>query len=132
MTESNNLIMLKDVPDLETMVPTSIDLSYEYWTPEKEGEIRRLIFMSIEQRSVPDQNDDTKSVMLDCAVFVEPSKDGAHKAVVNGSKRLVAVFVNNSIDAGTPVEITYRGKKKNLSNSNMSDAWSVQVLGEAS
>jgi len=50
------------------------------------------------------------------------------RTVVNGSKRLVAVFENNEIAPNTPVQITYKGKKKNRTNGNMSDDWSVVTL----
>lgn len=124
---SNEIIKLDAIPSLDDYVPASVDLSGEYWTPE-DGEVRRLIFWSIEERSVPDQKDANKLVDLQCCVFIDPQKDGQHKTVANGSKRLVAAFENSAIVQGTPVQITYVGKKRNRTNANMSDHWSVFVL----
>ena len=75
--------------------------------------------------SVADFNDESKTVELECAVFVEPTENG-HQTVINGSKRLVAAV--ESLTEGTPVEIRYIGKQKNKSNSNMSDRWSIVTL----
>lgn len=123
----SEIIKLDSIPSLDDYVPASVDLSGEYWTPE-EGEVRRLIFWSIEQRGVPDQKDPNLMVELPCCVFIDPQKDGKHRTVANGSKRLVAAFENSGIEQGTPVQITYVGKKRNRTNANMSDHWSVFVL----
>ena len=125
----NDLIMLKDLPNLEKdFEPASVDLSAEYWTPEKDGEQRRMFYWGVEIRNAPDHNNPEQDVELPCVVFVAQAEDGSHKTVVNGSKRLVATFDNNEIKRGTPVQVTYRGKKKNRSNSHMSDSWSVVTL----
>lgn len=123
------LIKLTEIPDLQSdYEPDSVDLSTEYWTPEEEGEQRRMIFWGIGPRSVADHNDSESEVMLECALFVSPATDGGHCTVANGSKRLVAIFKSCEIARGTPVQVTYAGKKKNRTNSNMSDQWSVQTL----
>lgn len=126
---SNQLTTLSEVPDLSAYEVESVDLNSEYWTPEKEGETRRMLFAGVQMRSAPDHNDASKSVELPCAVFIEPMPDGQHKTVINGSKRLVAAFENNSIVSGTPVQIVYRGKKKNRTNAFRSDDWSIQTIG---
>lgn len=123
------MISLDGLVDLDTQYePSTIDLSGEYWTPDKEGESRRLVFVGIEERTAPDHNDPEKDVSLPSVVFIEPSSEGNHKTIFNASKRLLAVFENNEIDRGQPVQITYNGKKKNRTNANMSDDWSVQLL----
>lgn len=125
----NRLIKLDELVDLETgYEPDSIDLSGEYWTPEEPGEVRRMIFAGIETRSAPDHQNPEKQVPLECVVFVLPGKKGNHKTVFNGSRRLVGVFENGDIEKGTAVQITYNGKKKNRTNANQSDDWSVQTL----
>jgi hypothetical protein len=124
-----SLILLKDIPDLEKDFEVeSINLASEYWTPEKEGEKRRMIFMGLEVQSTPDHNDPDKSVDLLCAVFVMRGEDNEFRTVVNGSKRLVGMFENGKVDKGKPVQITYLGKKKNRNNANMSDSWDVRTL----
>jgi hypothetical protein len=112
--------------DLSKLEVASVDLSQQYWTPEKVGEKRRMFFSCVQERIVLDQKTG-EDILLPCAVFVEPI-DGEVRTVVNGSKRLVAVFENNEIAPNTPVQITYKGKKKNRTNGNMSDDWSVVTL----
>ena len=123
----NKIIDLESIPSLEQYVPASTDLSSEYWTPE-DGDIKRLIFWGVEPRDAPDHNDPEKSVQLDCCVFLEPSGNGQFATLINGSKRLVAAFQNNDIEQGTPVQVTYKGKRQNRTNPNKSDFWSVVTL----
>ena len=105
----------------------SVDLSEEYWSPKDAGESKRMIFVGIEPRMAPDHSDKTKSVELPCAVFIEPLASGP-ATVINGSVRLKAIFENNDIATGTPVQVTYKGKKTNRTNANQSDNWGVQLL----
>ncbi len=114
--------------DLESLEVASVDLSQEYWTPSEVGEKKRMIFAGVSERVVLDQKTN-EEILLPCAVFVVPGADG-HKTIVNGSKRLVAVFENGSIANGTPVQVTYTGKKKNRTNGNQSDTWSVVTLAK--
>lgn len=109
--------------NLETLEVASCDQVQQYWTPENPGEKKRLFFYRIEERTVLDQKTN-EPIELACAVFV----DSAGATIVNGSKRLVAVFENNDIKPGTPVQVTYKGKKQNRTNGNKSDDWSVVTL----
>ena len=120
------IMKLDEIPNLEEFEVASVDLSYEYWTPEEEGECRRMFFMGIQPMDVPDHQDADKHVSLDCAVFLQTHPSGEHKTIVNGSVRLKSIV--ERLDPQTPVQITYRGKKKNRSNGNMSDQWSVVTL----
>lgn len=115
--------------DLTTFEVASCDLSQEYWTPSDVGEKRRMVFVKVTDRTVLDQKT-SDEILLPCVVFIQPI-NGESKTVVNGSKRLVAVFENSSMEPGTPFEITYKGKKKNRTNGNMSDDWSVVKLTAA-
>ena len=125
---NSRLIVPSSVPaDLGTYEVASCDLNYEYWTPDKPGEFRRMVYLETSSRSVPDHKDPTINVELPVAVFLYPSADG-NKTVVNGSKRLIAVFENSEIESGTPVQVTYKGKKRNRTNANMSDDWGVVTL----
>lgn len=125
MTE---LIKLEELPDLTEYKPDSVDLVPDYWTPEAEGETRRMFFWRVSVQRVADFNDAEKDTDLECAVFVQPI-DGGHRTVVNGSKRMVAAVAD--LPTGTPVEIKYLGKAKNKQNSNMSDRWSIVTLAKA-
>lgn len=120
------IMRLGEIPDLEEFEVDPVDLSYEYWTPEKEGESRRLFFLSIEEMEVPDHNDDSKLVNLECARFVQKQANGEFQTIVNASIRLMSIV--KKLPPQTPVRITYKGKKKNRTNGNMSDQWSVVTL----
>lgn len=121
----SDLILLENMQSLDDCEVASVDLNYEYWTPEKEGEQRRLYFMGIRERLVPDHSTD-ELVPLKCVVFAEPHGDGA-KAVVNGSVVLVSTFENTALAEGTAVLVTYKGKKRTKSGNN-ADQWSVATL----
>jgi hypothetical protein len=124
---SSDLILPPSNLDLATLEVASVDLSQEYWTPQQEGERKRMVFAGVSDRTVLDQKTG-EEIQLPCAVFIVPGAEGEHKTIVNGSKRLVAVFENGSVANGTPVQVTFTGKKKNRTNGNMSDTWSVVML----
>jgi len=116
----------ESLPDLDQAQELPINLSSEYWTPEKEGESKRVFYSHIEDREIVD--DETGNIsMLPTAFFLE-KKDGAISTVCNSSKRLVGAFQNNSIARGTPFIIIYNGKKKNKNNPYMSDRWTIKPL----
>jgi hypothetical protein len=124
------IMLLPTIVDLSKLKVASCDLSQEYWTPVEPGEQRRMVFAGIQSREVPDAKT-LQPMSLPCAVFLLPGKsDDDHKTIVNGSKRLVAVFEKGNVQEGTPVQVTYKGKKKNVTNGNMSDNWSVVTLAE--
>jgi len=121
--------IVEGVGDLSTYTAESIDIVQEYWTPEKEGDSRRLVFWGFEDRKCIDQ-ETGDLIDLTCVVFVDLCKDGPHRYVCNGSKRLVAAFERINCEQGDPFEITYRGEKKNKTNANKSHDWSVQPLAK--
>lgn len=127
----NDIIQIKDVPNLDDDYEVaSVDLNSEYWTPESEGESRRMIFMQITKQTVPDHNDPEVTREVDCAVFIEPGESGNHKTVVSGSARLVAAFDNHGIKSGTPVQVTFKGEKQNRTNSKKSFSWDIRTLAK--
>ncbi len=73
------------------------------------------------------ESGETRELLV--AQFAE-NVDGNLRAVRNGSRRLVGIFesFSASIKPGDAFEITYLGKKKNVSNSYKSDNWSVKRL----
>lgn len=114
------------LPDLDNAEVLPLDLMSDYWTPEKEGEMKRVFFQRIGIRDVLDQ--ETNEVFqLECAFFVEKS-NGDIKSVVNGSKRLVGSIEANNIQPGTPLQVTYLGKRNNSTNAYKSDNWSIKPL----
>jgi len=121
-------IIVPNSVDLAKLEVASCDLNQEDWTPESIGEKKRMVFAGVQERTVLDQKTN-EEIQLSCVVFWLPGESpDQHRTVVNGSKRLVAVFENGAIQEGTPVQITYKGKKKNRTNGNMSDDWSVVTL----
>lgn len=121
----NDVILLDKLQagSLDEYEVASVDLSHEYWTPVEVGEQRRMRFVTIQNRMCPSHDDPDKEVELECAIFLD-----GERAVCNASSRLVATFKNTTLESGTPVQITYQGKKKNRTNGNQSDHWSVQTL----
>ena len=117
---------LADLPDLSKATAAPLELTGEYWTPEKEGEVRRMFFKEICQELAIDMVSG-KDVELSVAYFVEV-QDGNKKVIRQASKRLTGALESLKISAGMPLEITYLGKKKNKTNSFMSDNWSIKPL----
>ena len=120
------LSAFESMPDLDKATVQNIDLTVEYWTPEKEGESRRCVFSHIENRLVEDeQTGEEKN--LDTAFFMG-KKDGSIYRFCNASKRLVGIFEGGTLPSGFACQITYVGKKKNSTNNFSSDSWKVNPL----
>jgi len=117
----------QDLPDLDEAQEMPVNLMEDYWTPEKEGEAKRLFFSHFADRVLVDKDSGEVSDKLLCAYFFE--KRGKEVVTVsNASKRLVGAIQNNKIQRGTPLLITYMGKKKNSTNEFKSDSWSIKPL----
>ena len=124
---NSQLSVIQNVPELDNYEPAGLDMCPEYWTPEQEGESRRMAFVCVAPRRMQSADNPDDYIELECAIFVQPV-GAAHRLVANGSKRLVGVFEGDAVAPGTPFEITYLGKRKNSSNSFQSDSWSVVEL----
>lgn len=122
----------QNLPDLSKANELPVDLSGNYWTPENMGETKRLFFVEIKPQKVLSANGTGELIDLDCAVFLEQTKEGSVSTLVNGSRRLVGVLEQyidaGAIKQGTPLQITYNGKKRNKSNAFSSDNWSIKPL----
>lgn len=132
-TKENGLQVVdltQGLPDLTESKELPFDLMADYWTPEAKGESKRLFFDKIALRLVKDMNTDAV-IELECAFFLEQTTENGKKqvkTVSNGSKRLVGALQANNIQKGTPLLVTYKGKKKNASNNFQSDDWSIKPL----
>jgi hypothetical protein len=115
-----------ELPDLSKAKVAPLELTGEYWTPEKEGETKRMFFNEIRQETAIDIVSG-KDVELAVAYFVEV-QDGNKKIIRQAGKRLIGALETCKVVAGMPLEITYLGKKKNKTNSFMSDSWSIKPL----
>lgn len=114
--------------DLTKAEAEPIEMSGEYWSPEKAGESKRLFFVQLIPQIVLDMQTGKPQELL-TAQFVE-NVNGELRTIRNGSRRLVGVFeqMQNIIKPGDAFEITYQGKEKNKNNSFLSDTWSVKRL----
>ncbi len=123
--------LTQNLPDLSKANELPVDLSGNYWTPENQGETKRLFFVEIKPQKVLSANGTGELIDLDCAVFLEQTPNGI-ATVTNGSRRLVGVLEQyvdaGAIKQGTPLQITYNGKKRNKSNAFSSDNWSIKPL----
>lgn len=113
-----------NLPDLSDAEEFPLDLAADYWTPAQVGETKRVYFDALKMRSVLDQQTGEVIELL-CAYFFERKGDDV-KTISNGSKRLVGIFEGGSIARGTPLQITYLGKKKG--SKFYYDDWSVKLL----
>lgn len=123
--------LTKNLPDLSKANELPVDLSGNYWTPENAGETKRLFFVEIKPQKVLSANGTGELIDLDCAVFLEQTANGI-ATVTNGSRRLVGILESyvdaGNIKQGTPLQITYNGKRKNKTNAFQSDNWSIKPL----
>lgn len=124
------------LPDLSTTKPLHTELTSTYWSPQDEGDTLRAFYNGIESSTYIDQKTG-ESIDLPCVLLI--AQDPKTKNLVNmrnGSKRLVATLESHeekgTISRGTPLEITYMGKKRNKRNENFSDHWSIKPLVAAS
>lgn len=114
--------------DLSKAEAAPLELTGEYWTPETVGEVRRMYFNELRSEVTTDPASG-KDVDLMVAYFVEVV-GGDKRVVRQASRRLTGVLesLSDRIIEGTPLEITYLGKKKNKTNSFLSDSWSIKPL----
>lgn len=112
------------LPDLYEMEVVPIDLIEDYWTPEKPGESKRLFFKEVVEVQRKDEVTGDP-YMAEIAYFIEQQQDGSHKQITNQSIKLVTTV--KAIASGTPLQITYLGKKRTQSGNQM-DAWHISPL----
>lgn len=116
-----------DLPDLDDAQVLPMELTTLYWTPEKPGESKRMYFDCVKFREMPAKEEGGQPEILPCAHFYE-KVDGEVIAICNASKRLVAAIEGSFVKRGTPLIVTYQGKKKNSTNAFQSDSWSIKPL----
>lgn len=115
-----------EMPDLSKAKPKKIDLSAEYWSPEI-GETKVVVFMKIvEDDSIPDFNDNTKTVSKDCAYFVTKNGSGDLQVLRCAASRLVSSMASAS--EGDIFQIAHTGKVKNKSNNFLSSQFRINPV----
>ena len=126
MAQSNQ-IALTQLPDLDKAEVAPAEMLGDYWSPEKEGESKRVFFFKFDTQNVIEQGTgETRD--LDVVMFLEKQGDNI-RTIRNGSARLVGVFQQFARDLkpGDPFLITYLGKKKTTTG-KQADNWSVKPL----
>lgn len=123
----NAEVFKSDLPDLSKAEASVLPVNGEYWTPTHEGETKRLFYVGLKEETFT--NEKGEDVELPVAYFVE-YKDGRKEVVRQAGRRLAGWFegMANRVLPGTPFEITYLGKKKNNTNANITDRWSIKEL----
>lgn len=116
----------KELPDLESADVLPMELSSEYWEPQVEGEVKRVVFSHIEDASMPDRANPGMFTLVPTAYMYEKRGDSI-VLIRQASKMLVSSIQNNAVRRGTPLQVIYMGKKK-FKNGNSGDSWSVKPL----
>lgn len=116
-----------------------INLEPQYWSPEGEGEQKRLIYLGCKMSEIPSFDD--PNIMIDkmtahfLEVRQEPNEETGElevkgNVIVNASSRLVCFLLNpsNGVIEGNVYDVIYTGKKKNKTNNNMSARWEFYTV----
>lgn len=129
--EVQTLDLQGTIPSLNDAQELPVDLCGNYWTPENPGESKKVIFLEIKPQKVLSQSTG-ELIDLECVVLAEQNEKGDLVTIINGSIRLVGAlqpYVESGIVRyGTVLKITFLGKRKNKTNANFSDIWSVKPL----
>jgi len=118
---------LNSLPDLSKCEVEPIELVGDYWSPEKEGEKKRVFFYDFSTLNVIEQATGEERE-LPIVRFIEPA-NGDYRLILNGSARLVGQFeqMARTLVVGEAFEITYLGKKKTTTG-KFADSWSVKRI----
>ena len=132
----NQFIPARQLPSKEKLEVVPVNLSAEYWSPQAVGEVKEALFVGIQAgRMVKSFNNPNELVPLDCCEFIEEVtvRDDSGKEVGRkfqtffcGQSHLVSLF--KTLPQGGVYQIIYTGKRKNKTNSNMSDNFEVFVM----
>lgn len=117
---------MDQIDQLDNAVEMPIDLVGEYWSPEMPGEEKKVLFERIDLCDVPDMTTG-EAIELETAFF-RVKEAGQTKLIRNSSKRLVAALQMYKVQRGTALKLVYKGKKRNKTNTYMSDNWAVIPL----
>jgi hypothetical protein len=120
-----------EMPNLQIMSASRLDLNTNYWTPATVLEVKLGMVLGLENSEYLDQKTG-EMIPLKCVIFVEQLPDLSLIRWRNGACKLVAtienVLNNGTILPGrTPVRLEYLGKSK-TKNGNFTDNFSVKLL----
>lgn len=105
-----------------------IELASSYWTPEKAGEKRIVVFLGIQNREIFDEDTGELTETLQ-TVNMAALIEGNLTQVSNASKRLVGIFNNAIFQPGMKFQVEYLGKKVSTKGTGHKyDDWSVKPV----
>jgi hypothetical protein len=107
------------------VVIQDVELSGTYWTPEKAGEKKIVVFLGIQDREVFDEETGELTESLKVVHFAALIA-GSVTQISNASKRLVAIFNNTMFQPGQKFQVEYIGKKVSTKTGHKYDDWSVK------
>lgn len=119
-------IDVANIDQLETGTVAPVDLMSDYWSPEREGDTKKVIFDRLDISLVLAQ--DTGELLELETAFFFIKEHGVVKQIRNGSKRLIGALQTYNIQRGAALEIKYMGKKQNRLNAFKSDNWSIKPI----
>ena len=86
-----------------------------YWSPEAEGEVKRVVFLRVvEGYNIPDYNDQEQIIQKNTAFFIEVEDETA-RILTCAATRLVSYFEEHGLPGGA-YDLVYLGKIKNKTN----------------
>ncbi len=124
MTRNKFEAIEKAFEKLDEMTP-SIDLISQYWGSQdgaRKGDSRRCLFLKMTETV------DEHGQVLKVVEFVWKNETGEKEIFRNASIKLVSAVVDSNIAEGTPLQITFKGKRKGSSGHSYDD-WSMVLLG---
>jgi hypothetical protein len=124
MASDKFAVIEKAFEKLDDMNP-SIDLISQYWGSQdgaRKGDSRRCIFLKLAETV------DEHGQVLKVAEFVWKNETGEKEIFRNASVKLVSAVIDSNIPEGTPLQITFKGKRKGSSGHSYDD-WSMVLLG---
>ena len=119
----------KELPDLSQAEEFPFDLCGDYWTPLNAGEFKLLFYTGISFEKAKEYNSE-KIIDLESATFIERIDNINNRKVICGSRKLVGILEglqeSGKIMIGTPLKITFMGKKKMSKGDGHN--WSIKPL----
>ena len=95
-----------------------------YWSPEAEGEVKRVVFLRVVKGyNIPDYNHQEQTIQKNTAFFIEVEDETA-RILTCAATRLVSYFEEHGLPGGA-YDLVYLGKIKNKTNNNLSSHFEI-------
>lgn len=117
-----------DVAAFEGLEVVELELAGNYWTPEKEGEYKDVIFDGLSEREKLDDSGEGTGEFTTSVNFYTMNNEGAVTHISNATARLVGIFNDARFEKGMSFRVTYLGKKDSRTSQFKYDDWSVKPL----